>query len=135
MISLVKLLLPDDRDFLFHSAIQANLILYSHIIDYETLKILVRNASDLPLCVPCWHKLGHFLDMTYENYFVIDTRFAYNATSVPPSSHPFSVLGTGPTLPPTNVSMKTVLKNKIRVFEDANTVRQIFDLVVEYPLI
>lgn len=73
MIPLVKLPLPDDRDFLFHPTPQANLTLYSHIMDYETTKILVRNASDRPLCIPRQHKLGHLLDMVYENYFLMDT--------------------------------------------------------------
>ncbi len=104
-------------------------------MDYETLKILVRNTSDLPLRIPRRHKLGHLLDMAYENCFFIDTRSAYNAASVPLSSHPLSVLGTEPTLPPTDVSMETVLENGIRVFGDANAVRQISVLVAEYPSI
>ena len=70
MISLVRLPLPDDRDFLSHPAPQANLTLYSHIMDYETLKILVKNASDLHLRVSRRHKLGHLLDMTYKKLFL-----------------------------------------------------------------
>ena len=116
MISLEKLPLPDNRDFLFHPAPQANLTLYSHIMDYETSRIFVKNASDLPLCIPRRHKLGHLLDMTYNNCFLIDTESAYNAASVPPSSLPFSVLEAGPTLPPTDASMETVLENEIKVF-------------------
>lgn len=73
MIPLVKLPLPDNRDFLFHPTPQANLTLYSHIMDYETTKILVRNASDRPLRIPRRHKLGHLLDMAYENCFLMDT--------------------------------------------------------------
>ena len=135
MISLEKLPLPDDRDFLFYPAPQANLTLYSYIMDYETSKILVKNAFDLPLCVSRRHKLGHLLDITYNNCFLIDTESAYSATSVPPSSHPFSVLGAEPTLPPTDALMETVLENRIKVFGDADAVRQISDLVVEYPSI
>lgn len=135
MISLLKLLLLDDRDFLFHPTPQANLTLYSHIMDYETLKILVRNTSYLPLCVPYWHKLGHLLDMAYKNCFFIYTQAAYDAVSVPPSSHPFSNFGTEPRLPLTDASMETVLHTGIRVFGDSNAVRQIADLVAEYPSI
>lgn len=101
-------------------------------MDYETLKILVRNTFDLPLCMPHRYKLGHLLDVTYENCFLIDTQAAYNAVSVPLSSHLFSNLGTGSTLPPTDPSMETVLYNGIRVFKDSNAVRQIADLVAEY---
>lgn len=135
MIPLVKLPLPDDRNFLFHPTPQANLTLYSHIMDYETTKILVRNASDRPLRIPRWHKLGHLLDMAYENCFLIDTQSTYDATSVPPSSHSFSNLSAGPTLPPTDTSMETVLENGIKVFRDASIVKQISDLVAEYPFI
>lgn len=135
MIFLEKLPLPDNRDFLFHPAPQANLTLYSYIMDYETSKILVKNASDLLLCVPRWHKLGHFLNMTYDNCFLIDTKSAYSAASIPLSSHPFSVLGAKPTLSPIGALMKTILENRIKVFEDADTIRQISDLVAEYPSI
>ena len=135
MISLEKLPLPDNRDFFFHPAPQADLTLYSHIMDYETFKILVKNASDLPLCVPRRYKLGHLLDITYNNCFLIDTESAYSTASVPLSSHPFSVLGAEPTLPPTDASMETVLENGIKVFGDADVVRQISDLVAEYPSI
>ena len=135
MIPLVKLPLPDDQDSLFHLTPQANLIFYSHIMDYETPKILVKNASDRPLCVPRRHKLGHLLDMAYENCFLIDTQSAYNVASVPPSSHSFSNLSAGPTLPPTDASMETVLKNGIRMYRDASAVKQISYLVIEYSSI
>ena len=104
-------------------------------MDYETLKVLVRNTSDLPLCIPRRYKLGHFLDMAYENCFLFDTRSAYDAASVPPSLHHFFNLGVGPALPPTDASMEIVFENRIRVFGDTNAVRQISDLVAEYPSI
>ena len=132
IISLKNLPLPDDQDFLFHPAPQANLTLYSHIMNYEISKIIVKNASDLLFCVPRRHKLGHLLDMTYDNCFFIDTKSAYSAASIPPSSHPFSVLGAEPTLPLTDTSMETVLENGIKVFGDVDVVRQISDLVAEY---
>ena len=135
MIFLMKLPLPDNRDFLFHPTPQANLTLYSHIMDYETTKILVRNTSDRLLRVPCRHKLGHLLDKAYKNCFLIDTQSAYDAASVPLSLHFFSNLSARPTLPPAETSIKTVLENDIRVFGDASAVKQISDLVAEYPLI
>lgn len=73
--------------------------------------------------------------MAYENCFFIDIQAAYDAAFVPPSSHLFSNLGTEPTLPLTDASMETVLYNKIRVFGDSNAMRQIADLVTEYPSI
>lgn len=52
MIFLVKLPLPNNRDFLFHPTPQANLTLDSYIMDYETLKLFVSNGSNLPPRVP-----------------------------------------------------------------------------------
>lgn len=135
MISQLKLLLSDNQDFLFHPIPQANLTLYSHIMNYETSKILVRNIFDLLLCLPRQHKLSHLLDMGYENCFLIDTQAAYNTASVPLSSHFFSNLDTKPMLLPTNALMETVPDNRIRVFKDSNAVRQIADLVAEYSSI
>ena len=135
IISLEKLPLPDDQDFLFYPALQANLTLYSYIMDYEISKILVKNASNLPFCVPRWHKLGHLIEMTYNNCFLLDTESAWIAASLPPSLHPFFLLGAEPILPPTDALMETVLENGIKVFGDADAVRQISDLVAEYPSI
>lgn len=104
-------------------------------MDYETSKVLVRNTSDLSLRIPRRHKLGHLLNIAYDNCFHLDTRSAYDTAFVPPSQHPFFNLGAGPTLPPTDASMETVLENGIRVFGDTNAVRQISDLVAEYPSI
>lgn len=46
MISFIQIPLPNNREFFFYLAIQANLTLYTYIIDYEIMKILVKNPSD-----------------------------------------------------------------------------------------
>lgn len=46
MILLLPVLLPDDRDFMFHPIAQANLTLFVHIMHYETTKILVKKTSN-----------------------------------------------------------------------------------------
>lgn len=46
MVLLYPILLPDNRDFLFYLAAQANLTLFDYIIEYETIKVFVRNNSD-----------------------------------------------------------------------------------------
>ena len=132
MIPIVKVPLPDNQDFLFYSTPQAILTFYSYVMDYETSKILIRNPSDRSLHVPRRHKLGHLLEMAYKNCFFINTQSAYDAASVPPSSHSFLDLSAGSTLPPVDASMETVLNNGIRVFGDASVVKQISDLVAEY---
>lgn len=45
MVPLVPLLLPDNRDFLFHPATQVNLTLFTHLVNYQTSKALVRNNT------------------------------------------------------------------------------------------
>lgn len=113
MIPLVKLPLLDNRDFLFYRTPQANVTLYFYIMDYETTKILVRNTFDRPLCILCRHKLGHLLDMTYKNYFFMDTQSAYDAASILPSLHSFSNLSTEPILLAVDTLIETVLRNGI----------------------
>ena len=39
--------LPKDRDFLFKPSVQGNLIMYSHLVDYKILGVLIRNNLDL----------------------------------------------------------------------------------------
>lgn len=46
MISLLPVSFSNDRDYFFHPAFQINLTLYTHIIDYESSKILVKTTSD-----------------------------------------------------------------------------------------
>lgn len=53
MIPLLLVPLSDNRDFLFHLTTQTNLTMYTHIVDYETSKVLVRNTSNQPLHISC----------------------------------------------------------------------------------
>lgn len=85
IVSLHQVLLPDNWDFLFHPIIQANLTLYSYIVDHETSKVLVKNTSDQPLRIFWRHKRGHPLDIAYDNYFLVDTQLAHDLTVFPPS--------------------------------------------------
>ena len=86
MIPLVPVSVPDDRDFLFHPAAQPNLTLFTHIIDHQSSRILVRNASDQSLRIPRRHKLGHLIDITYDNCFFTDEQAAIDSATFPPSS-------------------------------------------------
>ena len=86
MIPLVPVFVPDDRDFLFHPAAQPNLMFFTHIIDYQSSRILVRNASDQPLRIAHCHKLGHLIDIAYDNCFFTNERAAIDSATFPPSS-------------------------------------------------
>lgn len=135
IIPLVKLLLLNDWDFVFYSTPQANLSLYSYIMDYKIIKILIKTASDQLLRDPHQHKLGPLLYMAYKNNFLIDTISSYNAASVPQSFHSFSSLSTGPNLLSTDTLMETVFKNGTKMFRHTSNVKQISYLVAEYPSI
>ncbi len=135
MISLLLLPLPDDCDFLFHSAIQPRLTLFTHIVNYRISKVLVRNASNESLRIPYRHKLGHLIDIAYDNYFLTDTQSALDVATFPPSSYqPPSCSVDSPFLA-TNPSMETVLDNRVKEYGDTGIAKQIANLVVEYPTI
>lgn len=97
-------------------------------MDYKTLKINVRNAFDQLFLISCQNKLGHLLDMTYENYFLIDIKSAYDTVFVMLSLHFFLNHTTRLILLPIDTSIETVCKNKIGVFRDTSIMKQIFDL-------
>ena len=135
MIPLVPVSVPDDRDFLFHPTAQPNLTLFTHIVDHQTSKVLVRNASDQPLRIPHRHKLGHLIDIAYDNCFFTEDQAAIDSATFPPSSQSMSDLSARPPLCQTDSSLETVLDNGVKVYGDATAVEQIAELVVEYPTI
>lgn len=67
MIPLLPVLFSDNRDFLFYPTTQINLTLFAHIINHEITKVLVRNTFDQPLCISRHQKLGHMVDIRYNN--------------------------------------------------------------------
>lgn len=131
MILFVRVSLLNNRDFLFHPTSLANLTFYSHIVDHKTLKVLVKNVSDQPLCVSRQHKLDHLLDIAYNNCFPMDTQSAYKLAAVLSSSHSFSNVSVGPILLSADYLMETIFNNQIRVYGNTNIVKQISDLVTE----
>lgn len=123
MIPLIPLPLPDNRNFLFHSATQANLTQFTHLVNYQTLKVLVKNTSGQILCIPRRHKLGYLIDMAYKNSFLANTHSALNAATSPPLlQHLFNHDTSSPLLP-TDSSLETVLSNGVRMYGDATAVR------------
>ena len=132
MVLLVPIPLPHDRNFLFYPATQANLTLFTHIVDHQTSKVFVRNVSNETLRIPRCHKLGHLINIAYDNCFLTNTQSTFDAaTSQPLSYRPLSC-NNKPSFLPTNPSLETVLDNEVNVYRDAAAVRQIVDLVAEY---
>ena len=135
MVPLLPVPLPDDRDFLFHPTTQPNLTLFAHIMHHDTRKILVRNTSDRPLRISRRQKLGHVVDIWYDNCFLADAESAFSSATVPPQTAPFfeHKLSWAPT--PTDPYMETTLDNGVRVYGDEHVVTLLSQLVAEYPSI
>lgn len=85
--------------------------------------------------IPRYHKLGHLLDMAYNNYFLIDTQFLYNLAAFLSSLQFFSNLSTGLLLSLIDSSIEIVLDNEIKVYRNTAVVKQISELVLQYPSI
>lgn len=132
MVSLHQVLLPDNQDFLFHPTIQANFMLYSLCVNHETSKVLIKNASDRPLCIPRCHKLGHLFNISYNNCFLVNTQLAYDLAAFPPTSQTFSDPSVIPLPSLINSSIETVLDNGIKVYGDMAVVKQISELLLQY---
>ena len=135
MILLVPLALLDNRNFLFHSATQANLTLFTYLVDHKTLKVLVRNGSSQAIQVPRHHRLGHIVDINYKNCFLANAHSVRDAATSPPSSQHLPKPNAVSSLLPSDSFLETVLSNRIKVYGDATAVRQIANLVAEYSTI
>ena len=135
MIPLVPMPLPDNRDFLFHPTAQASLMLFAYIIYHDTKRVLVRNTSERPLRISCCQRLGHIVDIRYNNCFLADAKSAFNSVTVPPQTAPFFEHELSCTLTPANPFMETRLDNKVRVYRDKHAVVLLAQLVAKYPSI
>ena len=135
IILLLPVPLPDDRDFLFHPIAQANLTLFAHIMYHDTKKVLVRNTSDRPLRISRCQRLGHIVDICYDNCFLADAKSAFNSATVPPQTAPFFEHELCCTPTSTDPSMETRLDNGVRVYGDEHAVALLAQLVAKYPSI
>lgn len=135
MVLLVPLPLPNDHDFLFYPATQANLTLFTHLVDHETSKVLVRNDSSQTIWVLRRHKLGHIVDIAYDNYFLANAHSVRDAATSPPSSQHLLNSDTSSSFLPNDSSLERILSNGVKVYKDTAAVRQIAELMDEYPTI
>lgn len=131
----VPVSLPNNCDFLFHPTTQANLTLYAHIVDHTTTKILVSNTSDRSLRIPQHQKLGHIVDICYENCFLAEAQATFNSAAFSPRAQPFFDLHAEVALASRDTLIETQLDNGVRVYGDEVAVREISGLVAQYPSI
>lgn len=59
------------------------------MIYYDTKKIFVRNISDCLLRISHYQKLGHVVDIWYNNCFLADIKSAFNSAIIPTQIAPF----------------------------------------------
>ena len=121
-VPLLLIPLPDDKGFLFHPTAQPSLTLFAHIMHHDTKKILVRNTSNRLLQISRRQKMGHVVDIWYDNCFFADTKSAFHLATVPPQTAPFFEHKLCCTPTPTNPSIKTTLDNGVRVYGDNHEV-------------
>lgn len=81
MIPLLSVPFLDNQNYFFHPVTWTNLAIYTYIIDYETLKILVKNISNQLLHILHQQKLDYIIDICYNNCFLANTDAAFYATA------------------------------------------------------
>lgn len=129
IFSFYPILFQDNRDLLFHTVTQDNLIFSTHIIDVETMKVLIRNTSNLPLRISHQHQLGYTVSINYNNCFFESALqvIVFPFKTLPFFEHEFSYIPT-----PTDSSIETRLDNNRRVYGDKQAVTFLAQCVVEY---
>lgn len=122
MISLVQIPLLNDRNFLFYPTIQTNLTIYTHIINHKTSKIPVTNTFNCPLYIACYQKLGHNIDILYDNYFLVDIQAVFNLAAFLSATLSFLNFSTRSILAPTDIFIENQLNNGGRVYKNATII-------------
>ena len=122
--------LPDDRDFLFNPNPYSHIILFSHILNNLTCRILVRNTSHRSVLLPRRQQLGTLTKVSYDNCFQVSLypELAEHPPTTPNYQDGISMLALEPDL-------KTCLANRIRVYGQPLAVQKISDLANEFPSI
>lgn len=130
MISLFQFFLPNKQDFLFYHTTQINFTFYTYIFNHQISKVLVKNAFDQLLRIFQRHKLGHLLNIVYDNCFFVVAQFSYNLAAFPPSLQSFLDFSIVFQLFPADFSIKTILDSGIKIYRNVTAIEQIFDLIL-----
>ena len=95
----------------------------------------MKNTSNKSLHILRRHKLGHLIDIAYDNCFLTNTQSVLDATiSLPSSYQPPSCTDDSPFLA-TDPSIEMVLDNGVKIYGKPAAIKQIANLVAEYPTI
>ena len=132
LVAFQRIKLPDSRDFLFSSAPQQHLTLYSHLLDHTSTTVLIRNNAGHAIKIPLHHRFGYVTELPYESCFA--TSADLDVASTPPTSptifhdrNGISILLAG--------DMEIELPNDIKIYGDKEVVDAITRLVDDYPSI
>lgn len=106
MILLVLVSPPNNHNFMFHPINQAKLILYTYIFNHITSKFLFSHIFDCLLLISRYQKLGHIIDIYFENSFLANAQTIFNFVALSPKPQIFFDLHTEIGRVPTNVSIK-----------------------------
>ncbi len=107
----------------------------AHIIYHDTTKVLVWNISDRPLCISCHQRLGHVVDIHYDNCFLDDAKAAFNSATVPPLTAPYFEHKPSCAPTPTDPSIERTLDNGVKIYGDKHAATLLAQLVAEFPTI
>lgn len=135
MITLLLVSLLDNKDFLFHPTTQINLTLFANFIYHEITKVLVGKTFNQPQRILHRQKLGHVVDICYNNRFFADAEFVLNSVTFPLQTSLFFKHESFCTSTPADPSMETRLDNEVRVYKDKHAVTLLAQLVADYPSI
>lgn len=124
--------LPDDHDFLFHLTAQVTLIMYTHIVDYKTTRVLIRNVSDRLLQILRYYKLGHIINISYKKCFLAKLKITFNSAIFLPTDQPYFNLHFHIIASTANASIEIQLNNGMRLYGDTEAVKEIVQLVAKY---
>ena len=133
LVNIRQIPLPDSRDFLFQPFPQEYLMLYSHLLNHTSSRILVRNDINRSIQIPRSHRLGYITEILFENCFA--TSVDHDSASSPPISPILFHEWSGITILPANTGLKTELSNGIKIYGDRQAVEKITRLVNKYPSI
>ena len=133
LVNFRQISLPDSCNFLFQPFSQQHLTLYSHLLDYTSLKILVWNNTEHPIQIPRHYMLGCVTEIPFENCFAASVD--YDAASTPPTSLFLFYERNGIIIPSAGASLEIELPNGIKIYGKGQAIEKITCLVNKYPSI
>lgn len=132
IIPLLPVFLLDNKNFLFYPTAQTNLRLLAYIIDYKTIKILIKNTFDWLVRILYYHKLGYVVDISHNNCFFADAKFTLHLATFFLQTLPFFEYELSYTTTPADSFMKTKLGNRVKVYRNKHVVTLLAQLSTKY---